>query len=364
MVRHWGVYVVMVALFAGVAEAGDRVIVRFQPGTTPAAKSRALLRAGATKGLDLDNVNAVAADLPGAAGRAALAADPSVAAIEDDAEVRACAETIPWGASFVWGPSAPGSGSPSVKVAILDTGIDLDHPDLSPNVHAGPTYVNGTFTPDDDNGHGSHVAGTVGAAGGNGIGSHGVAPGVELWAVKVLNRKGSGSLSGVIAALGWAGSNGMDAANLSLTASGDGNAMTTLRQAVINARGQGVVVCCAAGNSNRNANLEIPGGYAESYTVGAVDSSLKSASFSNFGAKVDLAGPGVSIYSTYKNGTYKTLNGTSMATPHVTAVVAEYVGDHPGSTPDQTEAVLTLEAKQHRYSGTKDLGDGVVHIVD
>jgi len=221
-----------------------------------------------------------------------------------------------------------------IKVAIIDTGIDLDHPDL--NVVGNVNFVNEKKSGDDDNGHGTHVAGIV-AALDNSIGVVGVAPGAELYAVKVLDRRGSGWMSDVIAGIGWAADNGMDVANMSLGAKGTSNA---LHDAVINATNKGVAIVVAAGNDNADANAYIPATYDEVITVSAIaDSDGKYgglgdptkygaddtfASFSNWGEDVDLAAPGVDIYSTWKGADYKAESGTSMACPHVTGAAALY----------------------------------------
>ena len=245
-----------------------------------------------------------------------------------------------------------------IGVAVIDTGIDLTHPDLSSNIIAN-TSCAGTATGNDDNGHGSHVAGTI-AALDNSTGVVGVAPEAKLIAVKVLDSNGSGTWSSVICGIDWVTANAatynIKVANMSLGGSGlsDNNCGLTNNDALHYAicqstQNAGVTYVVAAGNSSQNANQFVPAAYDDTViTVSALaDSDGKPnglgsptsygaddtfATFSNFGNIVDLGAPGVSIFSTYKNHTYATLSGTSMATPHVSGAAALFIHSHPGSS--------------------------------
>ncbi len=226
-------------------------------------------------------------------------------------------QSLPWGigrvdAELAWATST-GNG---IKIAVVDTGIDYKHPDLDANVKGGATFVTGTKDYKDDNGHGTHVAGII-AAESNDIGVVGVAPGAWLYGVKVLDRHGSGWVSDVIAGIDWSASNGMQVITMSL---GSGSNVQALHDAVDNAYNRDIVVVAAAGNDYGGA-ISYPARYSSVIAVTATDSSNKIASFSNIGTEAELAAPGVSVYSTYKGGTYTTLSGTSMATPHVTGTV-------------------------------------------
>ncbi|MBN1538629.1 MAG: S8 family peptidase [Candidatus Thermoplasmatota archaeon] len=229
-------------------------------------------------------------------------------------------QEIPWGvlrinADDVW-DTWTGSG---VKVAILDTGIDKDHPDLK---YAGgvnfvpvrrrvdPTNFN------DDNGHGTHVAGTI-AAKNNEIGVVGVAPDASIYAVKVLDRTGSGYASWIISGIEWAITNNMDVISMSLGTSED---YPPLHTAITNAYNAGIVIVAAAGNDG--STVSYPAKYGEVIAVSATDITNTIASWSNRGAEIEVAAPGVSIKSTWNNGGYTTISGTSMACPHVTGVAA------------------------------------------
>ncbi len=226
-------------------------------------------------------------------------------------------QSIPWGITDVGG-AKDGTG----KTAwVLDSGIDVDHPDLNVDTRRGFSALGGRDRGlDDGNGHGTHVAGTI-AALDNGIGVVGVAAGATVVPVKVLNSRGSGSYSAVLAGIDYVARNGQpgDVANLSL----GGPVDATVDNAVIEAAKTGIHFVLAAGNSSTDVSTFSPGraNGENVYTVSAMDSQHRFASFSNYGSAVDFAAPGVGILSTYKGGGYSTLNGTSMAAPHVAGVL-------------------------------------------
>ncbi|MFC4874533.1 S8 family serine peptidase [Negadavirga shengliensis] len=206
---------------------------------------------------------------------------------------------------------------------VIDTGIDLDHPDLNVDESRGfNAFTKGRDSKslDDGDGHGTHVAGIIGAID-NEIGVVGVAAGVTVVPIKVLDSKGNGTYSGVIAGVDYVAANGEpgDVANLSL----GGPESATLDQAVVEAAKNGVIFCVAAGNDADDADNYSPA-RAEGknvYTISAMDNNDTWASFSNFGnPPVDFCSPGVSIRSTWKGGAYRTISGTSMAAPHAAGV--------------------------------------------
>ena len=352
----------MVALFslAGAVHAQapgnpvpGRYIVVLQAGANPVGVAN---RHGvAAEHVYSAALNGFAGAVP-AARLQALLQDPQVAWVEQDQVVTKFTHTVPWGVP--WGvlrvnadqnPTAKIDGIDVIAdrvnadIAIIDTGIQLNHPDL--NVVNNVSYVRGAKTGNDDNGHGTHVAGTA-AALDNGIGVVGVAPGARLWAVKVLDRNGSGYMSDVIKGVDYvtANASSIEVANMSL---GGGNS-GTLNTAIANSAAKGVVYAVAAGNSNADAWNTSPansphvlcvsaivdtdglcGGTGPGTGYGADDTR---ATFSNFGSVVDIAAPGVNILSTYKGSTYATLSGTSMASPHVAGAVALYLATRPKPT--------------------------------
>lgn len=223
------------------------------------------------------------------------------------------AQTTPVGITRVGG----GVGGATGTAWVIDTGIDLDHPDLNVDVARSRNFVSRETSPEDLNGHGTHVAGTIGAIN-NTIGVVGVAAGARVAAVRVLNRRGSGSYADIIAGVDYVAATGRagDVANMSL----GGGASAALDTAVINAAANGIVFALAAGNESTDANTKSPAraNGPNVYTVSAIDRNDVWASFSNFNnPPIDYAEPGVSILSTWLNGGYNTISGTSMATPHL-----------------------------------------------
>jgi subtilisin family serine protease len=285
-----------------------------------------------------------------------------VTAVISDDKVSIAAQTLPTGIDRVDGElssavSRNGSGSVDVDIAIIDTGLDTTHPDL--HVVGGKNCLTGTSF-NDGNGHGTHVAG-IAAAKDNAIGVVGVAPGARLWAVRVLNNAGSGTISSVICGIDWvtANSDVIDVANMSLGGSGsDGSCSSDpLHQAICNSVNRGVVYVVAAGNSASDAQSFVPATYSQVITVSALadfngrpgggapatcrsDVDDTFADFSNFGSDVDLIAPGVCIYSTWKGGGYSTISGTSMASPHVAGAAALYASTHSSATPGEVKSAL------------------------
>lgn len=230
-------------------------------------------------------------------------------------------QTLPWGIDRIEADQAWATSSgTAVRVAIIDTGIQLNHPDLAANIKGGINTIYPWKNANDDNGHGTHVAGTV-AALNNTFGVVGVGPNISLYAVKVLGANGSGYLSDVIEGLDWAIANNMQVVNMSLGTSAD---IQSFHDAVQRIHDAGIVAVAAAGNSG--GAVDFPGAYPEVIAVAAVqkngDGSLSPASFTSRGPQVNLSAPGVSILSTYKGSTYATLSGTSMASPHVAGTAA------------------------------------------
>ena len=276
---------------------------------------------------------------------------PEVDYVEPDIKVKAFAQSLPTGidrvdADLSSAKSGDGSGSVNVDIAILDTGIDLSHPDL--NVYNQVTFVSGTSGGNDDNGHGTAVAG-IAAAKDNSDGVVGIAPGARLWSVKVLDSSGNGFTSDIIEGIDYitAHADEIDAANMSFGGTGSS---TALRTAIVNSVSAGVTFAAAAGNDDKDASTVIPASYPEVIAVSAIvdtdgkcgglsssttagnDDTL--ASFSNFGSVVDIAAPGVLIKSTARGSSYtNSFSGTSVSTPHVTGATALYSSENPNASP-------------------------------
>jgi len=295
----------------------------------------------------------------------ALRSDPRVAAVVADRPVHLEAQRLPTGINRVDGErsstvSGNSTGSVSLDIAIIDTGIDTNHPDL--NV-VGGVACNGSGY-EDRNGHGTHVAG-IAAARDNATGVVGVAPGARLWAVRVLDASGAGSWSNVICGVDWVTRNAgrIEVANMSLGGSGSKPSRSgcftgdPLHDAICRSVAAGVTYAVAAGNSSINVRRVVPAAYDEVITVSALadfngkpgggaaatcrsDIDDTFANFSNYGSGIDLIAPGVCIYSTYMGDGYKTLSGTSMASPHVAGAAALYKASHPGASPSQVRSAL------------------------
>lgn len=297
---------------------------------------------------------------------AALRADPMIANIDFDREMHATmgkpgggggssAQVVPWGVARVGANTNSNTGA-GVHIYVIDTGIDSDHPDLAAHIGNGfaPVACKGRKCNqpwDDDNGHGTHVSGSA-AAIDNNIGVVGIAPGATLHAVKVLSSQGSGSISGIIQGIDWmtaeVQARGQAAvANMSLGGSGSKTGTCTssgftgtdtFHQAICNAKNAGVVFAVAAGNDGADAQNSTPAAYDDAViTVSATQQPDNWPTWSNWGdgnpsgvsAPVAIAAPGVSILSTWNDGTTNTISGTSMASPHVAGAAALYLASHP-----------------------------------
>jgi subtilisin family serine protease len=284
---------------------------------------------------------------------AALRADASVAFVEQDQPVSAlgciidatCQSGATWGLDRVDQRALPLDASYSyfvngsgVTVYIIDTGINFGHTEFGGRASKGFDAVTSGGTAADCNGHGTHVAGTVGGS------TYGIAKAVTLKAVRVLNCAGSGTTSGVIAGIDWVTANRVlpAAANMSL----GGGFSSALNQAVENSIAAGVTYAIAAGNSSANACNASPASAPNAITVGATQSNDGFASFSNFGTCVDINAPGVGITSAWytSNTATNTISGTSMAAPHVAGAAALFLSANPSATPAQVTAALNGDA--------------------
>lgn len=278
-------------------------------------------------------------------------------------QIGALQQAVPWGIDRVGAmqvhPYTKGTG---IKVAVIDTGIDSNHPDLSANYKGGYNFVSDNNYPIDDNGHGTHVAGII-AASDNDIGVIGVAPEAELYAVKMLDSTGSGYTSDTIAAIQWSVNNGMHVANMSF-----GSKMSTrsLKSACDAAYNKGLLLIAAAGNSGNvygtGNNVGYPAKYDSVIAVAAIDINNNRAWWSSTGSAVELSAPGVNIYSTIPGDRYYSMSGTSMACPHVTGVVALVKAYNPSFTNVQVRIRMQITATNLGAAGRDNLyGYGLVN---
>jgi len=281
------------------------------------------------------------------------------AAIESDSSFPFIMDNeIPWGVSKVnaYGAWSFTEGA-GVKVAVIDTGINYNHADLKENYAGGYNAINPSAQPLDDQGHGTHVAGTIAAAR-NGYGVVGVAPKAKLYAVKVLASNGSGSYSAIISGIEWATKNKMNVINMSL---GGGGYMTAMHNAIKAAVAAKVTVVCAAGNDSGPVNY--PAKYAESIAVSASDINNNIAYFSSRGSEIEFIAPGVDIYSTSISGGYQKMSGTSMACPHMAGLAALSVG-RGHKTPSAVLSSLKKAAVKLPVLTAEQQGNGLVNAAN
>jgi subtilisin family serine protease len=228
----------------------------------------------------------------------------------------------PWGISRVNAPAAwNATQGDGVRVAVIDTGIDCSHPNLNCSLSDGINYVDPSADPMDDQGHGTHVSGTIAGQGQvyNGTAVFGVAPKAHLIPVKVLDAQGGGSVSNIVKGINWAASHGAQVINMSL---GAPQGSASLQAAINRALAKGVTIVVASGNEGPNNGPSYPAAYPGVIAVAASDSNDQLASFSSRGDYVSFIAPGVKVLSSMPGGKYGELSGTSMATPHVTGLAA------------------------------------------
>ncbi|HUG98602.1 MAG TPA: S8 family serine peptidase [Gammaproteobacteria bacterium] len=396
------VFAVGLITVSALAQAGppqDRFIVVLKGGAgiPEDVAADVALRTNGTVGYVYENaLQGFSITMPRAA-LAGVARDPRIAYIEEDKPVSIFAQTIPTGIGRIFADENPNldiDGTDDyrvdVDVAVIDTGVDFEHPDLNVAGGVDCTVSSGGGPPwsrtfycsstegtggDDDHYHGTHVAGTIGALD-NGIGVVGVAPGARIWAVKVLDSQGSGYESGIVAGIDWiAAHGGIEVANMSLGGSGYSQAEY---DAIQNAVNSGVAFAVAAGNSDADANNYSPAAFDNVLTVSALadfdgepgglasptcrtDQDDTLADFSNWGDAVQIAAPGVCILSTYpiEKGEYGTISGTSMSSPHVAGALALLASSNNPSTATHVYNLYDQVINAGNFNWTDDSGDGI-----
>ena len=373
-----------------------RLLVSFEEGSTRAAREQAAKDMGFKLVDDIDSLRVSVLETPGGAREQDIMrarSMPSVVAVEEDVYRNWLRESpasfqnspmptvegmlqvlgrpksgpepspdeppggVPWGVARVGAPNAwPRGQGAGVKVAVIDTGIDCSHPDLQCDFSAGANLLDPGSAPMDDNEHGTHVSGTI-AGRGNGNGVFGVAPKATLIAVKVLDADGAGSLSDIVKGIDWATKAGADVINLSL---GGPIGSAALERAVKQALASGVVVVAAAGNSGPDPDtVGYPGAYPGVIAVAASDKRDRIAPFSSRGAAIAFIAPGVNIRSTVPGGGYKTLSGTSMASPHVAGLAALAI-ERAARGSNGTRAALASAASRVPGLNAAEQGSGMI----
>lgn len=265
-----------------------------------------------------------------------------------------------------------GTGTSGVTVAVLDTGVDYTHPDLAGRVIKGADYVDKDYEPLDEHGHGTHVSGIIAAGLNNAIGVAGIAPNVRILAVRVLDKNGSGNLYNIAKGIAYAANQGAKVINLSLGSPPGGGMMRTLANFLARyANYKGSLIVAAAGNSA--GPIGFPAAASRFLSVGALNEQNYLASFSNRGAELDVVAPGVNIMSTFPTyevtanalglpQNYAALNGTSMATPMVSALAALIWSQDPYLTPDEVRERIESSAIDLGPIGRDDMfGAGMIN---
>jgi type VII secretion-associated serine protease mycosin len=331
---------------AGASGTTDRLMVRT---TAPGGAALVARQFGATTLREIPQLGLATLRLPGgtraAHAMARLSTLPGVSWAEPDRRmsmrttVNDPGRTSQWGLDAMRVPAAwtVTRGDSRVVVAVLDTGVDLSHPDLRTRLVEGKSFVAGRSGPSDDSGHGTHVAGTIVAEANNGVGVAGVAPACRVMPVKVLDAEGGGHTADIVAGLVWAADHGARIINLSLGGSGGGQA---LGEAIRYAQAKGCLIVAAMGNEGAQQQ-EYPAAMPGVLAVGSIDREGNRSSFSNFGSWIAVTAPGSGILSTTptydvtmsrQDGLgrgYGSLSGTSMATPHAAGLAALLASLHP-----------------------------------
>jgi major intracellular serine protease len=254
-----------------------------------------------------------------------------------------------------------------VKIAVIDTGCDLDHPDLKENLLPGKNFISLNNEPHDDNGHGTHVAGTI-AAQNNGCGMVGVAPKAKIIPVKALNNKGNGNLNNLIDAIIWSADNKADFITMSL---GSPNGCRELEEAIIYANTKKSIVFCAAGNSGENSDIMYPAKYKDTISIGAIDENFDRTKFTCSGEELDFLAPGSNIFSAVPDDTYAIMSGTSMSNPFAVGCAAlllsynrKYKKYNLESKDDYINILkeFSIPIQNKKYQEKKYQGHGIINL--
>ncbi|WP_456364240.1 S8 family serine peptidase [Priestia aryabhattai] len=315
------------------SDGEKRVIVTYKNNLTKTAKSK-IENVGEVQE-KFKNVNAVSLEVSDSELNK-LQQDPNVTSVEKDSLVKISSyesQVIPYGINTLNGTKSWESGltGKGIKVAIIDSGIS-PHSDI--DISGGKSFVDYTTSYNDDNGHGTHVAGIVSAEN-NSFGVVGIAPDSNIYALKALDSEGVGYNSDIIKAIDWSIENHMDIINMSL---GGADQSYAFQQAIDKAYNSGILIVAAAGNES--SPVDYPAKYNNVIAVSATDPSNQLAYFSNRGPEIEVSAPGVNVISTYLGNSYASMDGTSMASPYVAGVLALYKQEYPDLTPTEIRNLL------------------------
>ncbi|HDT7699192.1 TPA: S8 family peptidase [Enterococcus faecium] len=269
---------------------------------------------------------------------------------------------IPWGVRKIRAHKAwSTSTGHRIKIAVIDTGADYQHPDLRHSLARGINLLNRNMLPLDDNGHGTHIAGTIAAANST-EGIIGVAPRSIIYPVKAFDHQGSAYVSDIILGIDWCVRNRVDIINMSF---GMRTKSKALLDVVNRATREGIVIVASSGNDGKRRSIDYPARYSQTISVGATDENRRIAEFSNRGPHVDIYAPGKNIYSCWTHGKHHEMSGTSMATSHVSGAIALLLAERPGLSPDEIKTLIKKSStplRTGRSSRTSEQS-GELHVM-
>lgn len=249
---------------------------------------------------------------------------------------------IPWGVRRIGAPETWSTSTGyRIRIGVIDTGADFGHPDLRHSLARGINLLNRVSLPYDDNGHGTHIAGTIAASGGS-QGMMGVAPRSLIFPVKAFDHNGSAYVSDIILGIDWCVRNRMHIVNMSF---GMKSNSQSLQNIIRKAHSAGIIVVASSGNDKKSRGADYPARYPQTISVGATGKDGKIASFSNHGSYIDIYAPGEKITSSWVGGGYREMSGTSMATSHVSGAVALLLALRPDLTPGDIKRRLRRTAR-------------------
>ncbi|MDF2926024.1 MAG: peptidase [Paenibacillaceae bacterium] len=261
---------------------------------------------------------------------------------------------IPWGVRHIQAPLAwRRTTGEQIRIGVIDTGIDYSHPDLQSSIGGGINLIQRHMLPIDDNGHGTHISGTIAASSKRGM--TGVAPYATIYAVKAFDHNGTSYVTDIVKGIEWCVRNKLHIINMSF---GMKTRSAALEAAVKNAHREGIVIVASSGNEGKKGMIDYPARYECTIAVGATTRDRHIAAFTNRGSKIDIYAPGDRIVSTWLNGKYHELSGTSMATSHVSGVIALMMSLKPQlplkpllNSLQKTSVPISVKAKKAGFLG-------------